>query len=116
MPIPHALIGEEEERTVFDDRAAERPAEVIQPRLRPRDWSRVIVLIEVVVRFKFVIAEIVIRHAMELIGTGARRQLNLSTRLPAELCRIVRGLHFELLESVDRDHAVRSTEGVEGRD
>ncbi len=110
QPKAKPLVGEEEERLVFEYGATEGAAEIILPLLRfrkraTRPW-RTTEPIEPIIRIQDVIAQIIEQRAMKAVRPRARDNRDLSTGLPAEFRRIRGSLDAEFLQSIYGDQTV----------
>src|SRR5262249_9037500 len=104
------FVREEEERFVFEDRAAEHTAKIILPLLR---FCQTIVVHKPVLGVQHAIPEIVEQCAMEGISSRARHNRDLSARGASELRSERRGLNAKLLHGIHRHQAVGPARSAE---
>src|SRR5262249_26692630 len=103
---PKTFVGKEKERLLLVNRPAKRPTKIVLvlPRLEQAFAIR-----KPIVGIQNVVSKIVESRAVELVSAGTRYNRNLSSRLPPKFGRIRGGLYAKLLESIDRDKAVRAS-------
>ena len=105
--LPLSLVVQEEEGPIALHRSAERSAKLLTPVLGPNRRGA----LKVVARVQRLVPEEIEAGAAQLIGAGARRQVNHPPIEAAELRRRTVALDLEFLNRVD-DRQVRHLAGL----
>src|ERR1700674_4596724 len=97
--LTRTLIASEDKQLVFDDRAAQRAAELILVQnLLGGGAGRVVAIVEEIIRVEDGVAQELKRGPVKLVRAGLRNDVDVGAGVPAVACIVSRGLNLELLD------------------